>query len=1177
MPTDVYPIVDGEPNTPDHVVSALLGENKPPRLTPRVRSGYFHMGDRRHFLYAKKATCYLEDLTWYAFQLSDEVIRGSETVLVRGIDITGTDQYRFRGPYLLVNAGAFTHPGEHPGDIDHHPEAYSPYENGDIKNPNYEVRIDYDYYDWTAAGVATGSATIQDGVNAGLVFTPSHGGTWANAWTITIPAATGSAAAWTVNVHTQTLTLSDWDAASTTIQDVIDAAGGVIGNFILTHDGIGSPADLLNGIMTALGTPQSETFSGGTDESYTTTSITEIYDLIDGTAEYKFDELPTNGSPVVMTDDWMNHNDRRDISPEFSISEDGFIDFNVPTEGLWNSSFEGDPDDPVLWGTTGTVYVEQDSVLIDAAGDPIFTLGRAFSNSNYCVLEPSSTIKQTIPISNIDELYLSIRGRGAVDGTAAPGTLEDYDVTVRFYDNTWTVVGTDTFTSAHTEHDWDLTERSYGPSGRSRTYDYNPPSDAFYIEVEIASPATANSEIHIDYVSLVKEGILPDHWNPHHHISVEFDLGDDEYYSHQPNVIVDILNQQQPRGKPLESCNSETSNNSDTSGFLYLHEYDCDDDFQLGVGGFSDYSPGAPEITLFREWPGVNLRIYAIEPDGDGGYYIGGDFTQVEYLDGTTVSRTNLAHILSDGSVDANFQWDTNGVVNCLLYDDGDLYVGGSFSTINATARNDLAKIDTVANTLYAWNPNNSATSISCLAMNQARDVLYIGHGWNGADIGGVTRDDLHAIDPDTGTGIAGFDANVTGSSIDRLIVMEDDELIILGDFTAAGGGARDGFTVVDDTGSNTKTVASSIDTNTVLNGVLVGDVLYFVGNFTQVNGDTRGRGAAWDFETSTLLPWDPGVQNTAVRAIDYTNDILVLGGNFTLVQGRPTINMALVDVNSNLLEWLPNPSANVDDIYATEDKIVVGGNYTSVGARSLGGVSFFVNYDGHAVQGRRYLPYAKVDGLGKLRHRSELRYNAWPWTREVTYCDSPPVPGQLELIPNPSIVRFDIGHSLLANVSAGDEQVTLDNQTVKPIDGISVLHITQTVSEVTSFDAIPVLSESGGVMTLERPVRYAYGTGTATVDVDWVGLHGYTTDKTYVRLKLLDSKGAPLGQYPITYSKTAEHATFKVVEAAEETNQDGEWWCLIEFLSATTNYAEIEFTAGDITDTLRIKVETLP
>jgi len=75
-------------------------------------------------------------------------------------------------------------------------------------------------------------------------------------------------------------------------------------------------------------------------------------------------------------------------------------------------------------------------------------------------------------------------------------------------------------------------------------------------------------------------------------------------------------------------------------------------------------------------FPRVNGRVLACASDGTGGWYIGGDFTRVGAL-----TRNRIAHILSDGSVDATYNPNANKTVYALAVSGSTVYAGGLFSS----------------------------------------------------------------------------------------------------------------------------------------------------------------------------------------------------------------------------------------------------------------------------------------------------------------------------------------------------------------------------------------------------------------------------------------------------------------------------------------------------------------
>ena len=112
-------------------------------------------------------------------------------------------------------------------------------------------------------------------------------------------------------------------------------------------------------------------------------------------------------------------------------------------------------------------------------------------------------------------------------------------------------------------------------------------------------------------------------------------------------------------------------------------------------GGFQQVGPvtgggvpiaagsGAP----LAGFPKVTGYVYAIAPDGSGGWFIGGGFTAVGGL-----PRLNLAHVLPDYSV-SDWAADANFPILSLVRDGGTLYVAGLFTMIRGQSRSCIAAL----------------------------------------------------------------------------------------------------------------------------------------------------------------------------------------------------------------------------------------------------------------------------------------------------------------------------------------------------------------------------------------------------------------------------------------------------------------------------------------------------
>src|SRR5438552_3869511 len=99
-----------------------------------------------------------------------------------------------------------------------------------------------------------------------------------------------------------------------------------------------------------------------------------------------------------------------------------------------------------------------------------------------------------------------------------------------------------------------------------------------------------------------------------------------------------------------------------------------------GGGAILDIPTGFP-TTRFPRISGGSASVYAVASDGGGGWFIGGSFTMVG-----SVSRLNLAHILSDGTISA-WSPNANGDVNALVVSGSTVYVGGAFSSVGGQNR----------------------------------------------------------------------------------------------------------------------------------------------------------------------------------------------------------------------------------------------------------------------------------------------------------------------------------------------------------------------------------------------------------------------------------------------------------------------------------------------------------
>jgi hypothetical protein len=119
-------------------------------------------------------------------------------------------------------------------------------------------------------------------------------------------------------------------------------------------------------------------------------------------------------------------------------------------------------------------------------------------------------------------------------------------------------------------------------------------------------------------------------------------------------------------------------------------------------------------------------------PDGSGGFYIGGSFTDVG-----GVPRNNLARVLANGTVDPNWNPSPNGMVIKIFVGNSAVYVAGNFTTIGSQTRPRLAKLDPSTGAVdTTFNANVTTAVIQAIAVDGTQ--LYVGGSFT--NIGSASR-----------------------------------------------------------------------------------------------------------------------------------------------------------------------------------------------------------------------------------------------------------------------------------------------------------------------------------------------------------------------------------------------------------------------------------------------------
>src|SRR5262249_51795292 len=148
-------------------------------------------------------------------------------------------------------------------------------------------------------------------------------------------------------------------------------------------------------------------------------------------------------------------------------------------------------------------------------------------------------------------------------------------------------------------------------------------------------------------------------------------------------------------------------------------------------GGFNSYngntrnyvvrlSPAGTVDASFGFATGLDSTVNALIVQPDGKVLLGGQFGSYNNGGGKKLTRSRVLRLNSDGKLDLSFDPNVsfNGSVNALvLQTDGQILVGGSFSSINGGSRSGLVRLSSNGTMDVSFNNGNAGTSVNALAL----------------------------------------------------------------------------------------------------------------------------------------------------------------------------------------------------------------------------------------------------------------------------------------------------------------------------------------------------------------------------------------------------------------------------------------------------------------------------
>jgi len=366
--------------------------------------------------------------------------------------------------------------------------------------------------------------------------------------------------------------------------------------------------------------------------------------------------------------------------------------------------------------------------------------------------------------------------------------------------------------------------------------------------------------------------------------------------------------------------------------------------------------------------PSANTSVRAIAVQPDGKILIGGAFTGLNCTPACAFSRSHLARLNPDGSVDATFDPGLNvgATVNAIVVQpDGMILIGGSFTGIGgggttaSSPRRNVARVDTFGN-VDAFDPGTNST-VSALALQSDGKVVIGGFFTmlGGGGTGSTPRSHIGRVDSN-GLLDTGFNPGSDGSAVEGLAIQADGKITAVGDFAKMGGGGtgnftRNGIAKVLPDGSLDLTVnpGSSSGLGSAGGNVFAAVVqpdqkVVVIGSFLSLGGITgtspRTRIGRLLVDGSPEPSFLPGADSSTVQTVAVQPDGKILvGGIFSNLGGvlgtTPRKNIGRLNADGSVdMAFDPGANVVVNALAVQPDGyMLVGGQFTMIGGGGSG------------------------------------------------------------------------------------------------------------------------------------------------------------------------------------------------------------------------------------------------
>jgi uncharacterized delta-60 repeat protein len=325
--------------------------------------------------------------------------------------------------------------------------------------------------------------------------------------------------------------------------------------------------------------------------------------------------------------------------------------------------------------------------------------------------------------------------------------------------------------------------------------------------------------------------------------------------------------------------------------------------------------------TLDPSVPSPNGTVIALAVQPDGKVLIGGSFTKVGAL-----TRTNIARLNVDGTLDTNFTAFANNTVYALaVQDDGAIVVGGNFTNLAGMACPRLGRLSRNGIPDPSFNPGASNT-VYALAIQSDGKILAGGAFTN---LNGQTRNYIGRV---TKNGAVDSFNPGADNRVMALAIQTNGNIVVGGFFTYLGNAGSIHLGVLDTNGNNDPNFYGEADNFVYSLAIQPDGFILAGGRFTNLTSQLSpglGRMMPDGWRDAAFTGTADGIVYS--MALQADGKILV-GGAFSNVAGQASPRIGRLNSDGTLdLSFNASASNNVFAVAIQADgQVLAGGSFTN-------------------------------------------------------------------------------------------------------------------------------------------------------------------------------------------------------------------------------------------------------